>query len=100
MLAGLLLVFLCCLRFAHAVADAGLGEDVLRAANILAQLTPQPFHVSPQVSPVSRTSQPPYPLHQVVKAQHQPGVDRQLEEQPVFGGSQIDRPAMLTVRLV
>ena len=72
----------------HPVADAGFGENVLRAVGIPVQLAAQLLHVAVHVAPSAEALQASALLQQVAEGQYPPCVEQQFPEQRVLGGGQ------------
>ena len=72
------------LRLRHAVADTWLSEDIYRLPRVAPQLAAQVPNRDAYEVPPDGVLRPPNALEQLLVSQYPPGVDGQLEEQPVL----------------
>ena len=77
----------------HAVADAGLVEDVGGVVRAFAKLAAEVLHHGPHRPRMPGVSGAPQRLQQVIMGHDAAGVDRKLAEQPVLLIGQGDAPA-------
>src|SRR5262249_662759 len=78
----------------QAIADAGLGEQVLRARRVLLELAPEMRHVDAQVVRLALRVGPPH-LAQELALRHDPsGVAHQRGQEPVLDRAQVHLRAL------